>query len=227
MFDVELLMLYLAHTLCSSVSAGPDDLHIRWLARHTFNLLLLPVEGQYPTLHKTRSSSCQPYSQPNYSSAADQAKPQPSRTTESGSPQPSIPATINSRFRTASFAASIGSEASEIYSHSRQPLPRKASVSMRARSRDTSRVTSHIVASVALPNSLLQGGFPKSVSNRSCLKQYDVSSAALRKTMRVHRGNSRQGSGFTDAHAAATAPALTDLVNRPRQAAGKSSPALR
>ena len=184
----------------------------------------MPVEGQYPTIHKTRSSSCQPYSQPSYSRAADQAKPQPSRNTESGSP---VPATINSRFRTASFAANLGSQASEIPSHTGQLLPRKASVSMRAHSRDTSRVTSHIVASAALPDALLQGGFPKSVSNRSCLKQYDMSSAVLRKTVRLHKGNSRQGSGFADTHAAATAPALTDLVNRPRQAAGKSTPALR
>ncbi len=175
----------------------------------------------------TRSSSCQPYSQPNYSSAADQAKPQPSRSTESGSPEPTVPATINSRVRTASLAANLGSQAPEISSHTGQPLPRKASVSMTARSRDTSRVTSHIVASAALPDALLQGGFPKSVSSRSCLKQYDMSSAVLRKTVRLHKGNSRQGSGFIDAHAAATAPAFTDLVSRPRQAAGKSTPALR
>ena len=98
---------------------------------------------------------------------------------------------------------------------------------MRARSQATSRVTSHIVASAALPDALLQGGLPNSVSNRSCLKQYDMSLAVLRKTVRLHKGNSRQGSGFTDPHAAATAPAFTDLVNRPRQAAGKSTPALR
>lgn len=101
---------------------------------------------------------------------------------------------------------------------------------MKACSRDTSRVTSQIVASAALPDALLQAGFPKSVksvSNRSCLKQYDMSSAVLQKTVRLHKGNNRQGSGFADAHAAATAPAFTNLVERPRQAAGKGTPALR
>ena len=98
---------------------------------------------------------------------------------------------------------------------------------MRARSRDTFRVTSHIVASAALPGSLLQAGFPKSVSSRSFLKQYDASPAALRKTARLHKCNSRPGGGFADDNALSGKPAFTDLVRRPREAAGKTNPALR
>ena len=181
--------------------------------------------GCQNTLYGARPASCQPCSLPGESSAAPPAKPAPCRTTEGCSLD--APATTNSRFRSASFAPRTELEAQECELPLKQHVSRRASVSMRARSRDTSRVTGHMVTPAALPDPLLQAGSPKSASSCSCQKQYAASSAALRKTARLHKCNNKPGGGFADANASSGKPAFTDLVRRPREAAGKSTLSLR
>ena len=180
--------------------------------------------------HKPRSSSCHPSTTCDQVSAKEYMKLQPCRSTGSCSPDLPPAAIINSRFKT----ATQHDESPDADLPCGPQVPRKASMSMRARSRETSRVASQIVASAVLPDSLLQGGFPKSVTTRSFLKQYDTTSASISRGAGLHRGqgnvlgsHSRQDSGPVGGSKLPPSPAFAGLVERPQQVAGASTPALR
>ena len=118
------------------------------------------------------------------------------------------------------------SDGSPVQQQQQQHLPRRASVSMRANSRGPSQVASQLLATAALPDSLIKGGFPKAISNRSALRLYDTPAVTLAGSARLH-SSSRQGSALSQQKSAGLPPAFADLVPRPRQAAGQASLALR
>ena len=193
--------------------------------------------GDLSTKHHTRAASCQPFSQ-NYASqpytrttcsSLSEISPcsQPCTPADGlAKPKKPLPASINNIFRTVRHSAEMSAEQPKQGSPQRQQVARNASVSMRARSQDPSRAASQLLACSALPDSILKGGFPKAISNRSALKQHDMPPIA-RRHARLHSRNSRQGSVLEHDFSLQPPPAFADLVQKPRQASAEAKLAFR